>query len=119
MKFKFCVIFLLSYSFSVSSISSNGCNLLNKCRTVDNSKEGAWLEIPGNHATIQDCVDNAQVGDTCMIAPGKYHEQVTITNKKNLTITADPDKERPVMDGTVVLTPNAGSWKTRMKGIFL
>jgi len=40
-----------------------------------------------------------------MIEPGRYHEEVTITNKNNLVITADPDNERPVLDGTVVLNP--------------
>ena len=99
----------LAFIYTFQFISSKECNLNNGCRVVDKNQDVHWLAQPGHYGAIQDCVDDAKDGDTCTIAPGTYHEEVVIANKKNLIITADPELERPVMDGTVVLNPTSFS----------
>ena len=107
-------IFLVS-CFHFQTSAAKECNLENKCRLVDKNQDNNWLATPGHYGAIQDCVDDAKEGDTCMIAPGSYHEEVIITNKKNLIISADPDLEKPVMDGTIVLHP-VSDWKASSIG---
>jgi hypothetical protein len=102
-------LFFIWYIF-LEFISAKECNLENKCRLVDQNHGNEWIREPGHYGAIQDCVDDAKDGDTCMIAPGNYHEQVIITNKNNLIITSDPELEKPVMDGTVILNPKS-DWK--------
>ena len=98
MGIKVPIVFFLSFlCIQVSFTLSKECRLEEKCRTVDNSRDATWLATPGHHGTIQECVDHAKEGETCMIAPGTYHEQVKIIGKKDLTITADPEKEVFVM----------------------
>lgn len=42
---------------------------------------GGVVHVPGDHATIQAGVDAAANGDTVLIAPGEYQENVTLENK--------------------------------------
>ena len=96
-------------------VSSEDCMLENNCRLVDINGNEEWLNEPGHYRIIQDCVDEAKDGDTCIIRPGNYHEEITIKDKNNLAIRGDVDYETPVIDGTVILNPkndgkgNAGS----------
>ena len=39
-------------------------------------------QVPGEYLTIQAAVDAAQYGETVLIAPGVYHERVSINGKK-------------------------------------
>ena len=60
--------------------------------------------------TIQECIDNLQKpGDECVIKPGSYHENVTITGKHGtrdnpIIIRGDPSGKTKV-DGTIPLNP--------------
>ena len=64
------------------------CQLLPNCR-----------KVPDDYETIQDCIDNAKDGDTCLIAPGNYHERIHIdeTHASDLTIRGEVGKENPVL----------------------
>ena len=70
----------------------------------------------GDFSTIQNCVNNATAGDSCLIKAGRYHEEVEIKNKNDITIMGYGN-ERPVVDGTVTLTnsQNGGKWKMNAK----
>ncbi|MHC5004312.1 MAG: right-handed parallel beta-helix repeat-containing protein, partial [Planctomycetota bacterium] len=50
------------------------------------------------YAQIQDAVDDAEQGDTILVAPGTYEPFVVVTDK--LKIRAADDDERPVVDGS-------------------
>ena len=63
--------------------------------------------------------DAASPGDSCLIHEGRYHEEITINGKQNITIKGYQD-ERPIIDGSVVLNPlgNNGVWRfNKWKGI--
>ena len=88
------------------STFAEDCELVNNCRLVDANGDEEWVKEPGHYRQIQDCVDEASSGDTCLIRPGNYHEEMAITEKDNIAIRGDLDYDRPVVDGTVVLNPN-------------
>jgi hypothetical protein len=46
----------------------------------------ATINVPGDYATIQLAVNNANPGDTIAVAPGTYTETVTIPAGSNLTL---------------------------------
>ena len=92
-------------------VISENCELSDFCRLVDINGDDDWINIPGHYRSIQECVNNANTGDTCLIRSGNYHEEMTITDKKDLVIRGDLDFARPIIDGTVTLKPTEGTWK--------
>ena len=86
-------------------IAAEECELENNCRLVDINGDDEWVKEPGHYRSIKDCVAEANSGDTCLVRPGSYHEEMEIKNKDNLAIRGDLDYEQPVIDGTVVLNP--------------
>ena len=48
----------------------------------------ATLNVPADHLTIQAAVDAANDGDTILVGPGTYHENVEIINN-NLILKGD------------------------------
>ena len=85
------------------SLNAEDCELKNNCRLVDTNGDDEWANEPGHYRAIQPCIDDAENGDTCLIRPGNYHEEMIITGKNNIAIRGDLDYGRPVIDGTVVL----------------
>src|SRR5215469_18007027 len=55
------------------------------------------LRVPENYATVQAAVNAARVGDMISIAPGIYHEAVTVRTS-GLTIRGR-DRNSVIMDG--------------------
>lgn len=57
------------------------------------------INVPGDQPTIQAAVDAASSGDTIIVSPGTYYENVVV-NTPNLTIKGAGDKKnRPYVDG--------------------
>jgi parallel beta-helix repeat protein len=50
---------------------------------IEYALEG-WIYVPQDYPSIQEAIDAAETGDTIVIAPGVYHEQLIID--KNLTL---------------------------------
>ena len=86
-------------------IRAENCKLSDKCRLVDINGDDEWIKTSGHYRNIQDCIDDALPGDTCIIRSGRYHELLSIENKENLVIRGDLDYERPIIDGTIELSP--------------
>ncbi len=63
----------------------------------------ATINVPADYATIQAAVNAAAPGDTILIAPGVYQEQVVITTD-NLTLAGTGTNSNP----TVITVPPAG-----------
>ena len=60
-------------------------------------RTAATIEVPGDHATIQEAVDAAAAGDLILVSPGVYHEAVNVTTPE-LTIRG-LDRNEVILDG--------------------
>ena len=107
------VVSFLIYTVSVyiPTVISEECELTDFCRLVDINGDSDWINIPGHYTSIQECVNEANPGDTCLVRSGNYHEEMLITDKTDLVIRGDLDYARPIIDGTVTLRPVEGKWK--------
>ena len=65
--------------------------------TVPEATGGATIEVPADHATIQEAVDAAAEGDLILVAPGVYNEAVNVTTPE-LTIRG-LDRNEVILDG--------------------
>jgi Right handed beta helix region len=59
--------------------------------------DGATIEVPGDHATIQEAVDAAAAGDLILVSPGVYNEAVNVTTPE-LSIRG-LDRNEVILDG--------------------
>lgn len=67
---------------------------------VASAPTGTTREVPAAYSTVQAAVDAAQPGDLVLIAPGIYHEEVSVTTP-SLTIRG-ADRNTVVFDGEFV-----------------
>jgi plastocyanin len=58
---------------------------------------GRTLHVPADFSTIQAAVDASHPGDLVLVAPGTYHEAVTVTTA-NITIRGE-DRNRVILEG--------------------
>ena len=58
----------------------------------------------GDFLTIQDCIDAALAGDTCLVEPGTYVEHVDFLGK-DLTVRGASGPESTIIDGQETLGP--------------
>lgn len=59
---------------------------------------GATLKVPADYPTIQDAIDVAVGGDTVLVAPGTYSENINFKGKAIL-VTSSNGPEATVIDG--------------------
>ena len=48
---------------------------------ADSAERQKFLKVPEEYRTVQAAIDAAQDGDTVLVAPGVYHEALTIQGK--------------------------------------
>ena len=112
-------------STEISYVTAEDCELIDNCRLVDIYGSDEWVNIPGHYRIIQECIDDALPGDTCLIRSGTYHEEVIIKEKRNIAIRGDSNFEKPILDGTIELKPKIsfdsngdgledGNWREEM-----
>lgn len=110
----FVVIAILTLQVAGKVFSVSNSQIGNK-RTISD------IQFDGTMGKIQDCIDNLkEPGDECVIQPGNYHEQVTITNKfgseeSPIVIRGDPNALTK-LDGTVPLRPE--KWEKMDNGAY-
>lgn len=75
----------------------------------------AVLPVPGDHPSIQHAIDHAADGDTVLVAPGVYHENVRVRGKavallSHFVLDGEPDTiAQTVIDGSTAADPDSGS----------
>jgi hypothetical protein len=58
----------------------------------------AILKVPSQYPTIQDAIDAASGGDTVLVAPGTYVENIDFTGKA-ITVTSEQGVDVTIIDG--------------------
>src|SRR5579863_126747 len=61
----------------------------------------ATINVPKDQPTIQDGINAANNGDTVLVAPGKYVENINF-NGKAITVRSSSDAEQTVIDGNAI-----------------
>ncbi|MBU0755544.1 MAG: right-handed parallel beta-helix repeat-containing protein, partial [Planctomycetes bacterium] len=79
----------------------------------------AVINIPNDFTTIQEAVDYASDGDTILVGPGTYFENIEVLNKQ-LILQSQAGPERTILDGrqlgSVVTIRNEDSLETVLDG---
>ena len=67
--------------------------------TVTPAPAGATtIKVPSQKSTIQAAIDAAKNGDTVLVAPGAYKENINFKGK-NIVVTSESGPERTIVDG--------------------
>jgi len=58
----------------------------------------ATIHVPADYPTIQECIENAVAGDSCLVAPGTYVESINFLGKA-ITVRSEAGAEATAIDG--------------------
>jgi beta propeller repeat protein len=64
----------------------------------------ATINVPGNYSTIQQAIDNSSSGDTVIVQPGTYYENIDFKGK-NITLRST-DPENPAIVASTIINAN-------------
>jgi len=70
--------------------------------------QGATINVPGDQPTIQDGINAAVNGDTVLVAPGTYVENIDFLGKA-ITVMSKLGPEGTIIDGGNPTYPDYGS----------
>jgi beta propeller repeat protein len=62
------------------------------------------INVPGNYSTIQQAIDNSSSGDTVIVQPGTYYENIDFKGK-NITLRST-DPENPAVVASTIINAN-------------
>lgn len=65
---------------------------------------GATLQVPEDHATIQEAIDSTAPRDTVVVAPGTYREALTFPGH-SITLTSTNPQDPAVVSRTILTLP--------------
>ena len=57
------------------------------------------IGVPGEYNTIQEALDNAQTGDTILVAPGTYLENILWPDIADLVLVSEQGPDQTIIDG--------------------
>lgn len=60
----------------------------------------ATIHVPAEYPTIQECIESAVDGDTCLVAPGTYVESIDFLGKA-ITVRSEAGAEVTAIDGNL------------------
>src|SRR6266849_5617392 len=66
--------------------------------SVDAAKAQSTIQVPANFPTIQSAINAASNGDTVLVAPGTYTENINF-NGKAITLTSSGGPSVSIIDG--------------------
>lgn len=79
----------------------------------------ATLHVPADYATIQQAIDNAADGDTVLVGPGTYYEQI-VFGTHQISVESSDGRDVTTIDATflgpVVTFSSASTRQTKLKG---
>lgn len=74
------------------------------------------LNVPAQHTTIQAALDNALAGDTILVQPGTYTENITWPAVNGIKLISAGDSSNTIIDGNssgrVIYFPSGGGIDT-------
>ena len=79
------------------------------------SSQAATIYVPNNYLTIQDAIDAATNGDTIIVRPGTYVENIDFLGKE-ITLISEQGPEVTIIDGGKPSNPDYGSVVTFING---
>lgn len=65
--------------------------------------------VPADHPTIQSCIDAANDGDECIVAPGTYHEAINFLGKA-ITVRSSSGMDATLIDGAMGAIDTVHCW---------
>ena len=68
---------------------------------VPSPKVSFALQVPGQYGTIQEAIDASEHGDTIVVAPGRYVENLQLRGK-NITLTSTDPTDPDIVSSTIV-----------------
>lgn len=69
---------------------------------------GAEIRVPEDYATIQEAIDAAASGDTIIVGPGTYEEDLTISGKSDITLKSSEGAENTSIRGSILIEDSNG-----------
>ncbi len=88
----------------ILNFSARAWNIYGENREISiNVQVGNTLNVPADYPNIQDAISNASDGDTVLITPGTYQENLSITDKKiALTSLFHTTSDESIIENTVI-----------------
>ena len=84
------------------------CAIILAIFALVSTAQGATIHVPADQPTIQDGIDAAVNGDTVLVAPGTYVENIDFKGKA-ITVKSKLGPKVTVIDGGNPLDPDYGS----------
>ncbi len=88
----------LARTIRLKSLSLLAVCTLGLAATATNVRAQSTILVPGNYPTIQSAINAASNGDTVLVSPGTYVENINFLGK-NITVTSSNGPAATIIDG--------------------
>jgi len=77
--------------------------------TATAAASGSVIHVPGDHDTIQSAIESSSNGDTVLVAPGTYIENINLMGRAIHLMAEDQTENATVIDGSNAPHPDSAS----------